>query len=73
MKLDWLKSDVQYLKNHYLNAIHDLKKPHESVSLRKFKNFWLTAILDYLLMVRSFVSMQDMLYRRLVLMIFNLA
>lgn len=44
MKLDWLKSDVQYLKNHYLNAIHDLKKPHESVSLRKFKNFWLTAI-----------------------------
>ena len=44
MKLDWLKDDVQYLKNHYLNAIHDLKKPHESKTLRKFKNFWLTAI-----------------------------
>lgn len=44
MKLDWLKNDVQYLKNHYLNAIHDLKKTHESATLRKFKNFWLTAI-----------------------------
>ena len=33
MKLDWLKSDVQYLKNHYLNAIHDLKKPHESLKI----------------------------------------
>ncbi len=44
MRREWLKNDVVYLKNHYFNAIHDLKLIHESKSLRKFKNFWLKLI-----------------------------
>lgn len=44
MRRMWLKNDEHYLKNHYLNSIHDLKAIHESKGLKKFKNFWLTAI-----------------------------
>lgn len=44
MRRMWLKNDVLYLKNHYLNALHDLKIVHESKSLKKFKDFWLTLI-----------------------------
>lgn len=44
MKLAWLKNDVLSLKNHYLNCYHELKIIHENPKLRKFKNFWLTAI-----------------------------
>ena len=44
MRRMWLKNDENYLKNHYINAIHDLKTIHESKGLKKFKNFWLTAI-----------------------------
>ncbi len=39
-----INNDVTYLKNHYINCIRELKKIHESKGLRKFKNFWLTAI-----------------------------
>lgn len=39
-----INNDVLYLKNHYINSINELKKIHESKGLRKFKNFWLTAI-----------------------------
>ena len=44
MRRMWLKNDEHYLKNHYLNAMHDLKSVHESKGLKKFKNFWLTLI-----------------------------
>lgn len=44
MKLSWLKGDVTSLKNHYLNCYYELKVIHENPKLRKFKNFWLTAI-----------------------------
>lgn len=44
MRRMWLKNDENYLKNHYINAIHDLKSIHKSKGLKKFKNYWLTAI-----------------------------
>ena len=44
MQLDWLKKDVQSLKNCYFNHYSDLKVINENKGLRKFKNFWLTLI-----------------------------
>ena len=44
MKLDWLKKDVQALKNCHYNNVRDLRIINENKFARKFKNFWLTAI-----------------------------
>ena len=38
LKLDWLKKDVQSLKNCYLNHCNDLKAIHENKAVRKLKN-----------------------------------
>ena len=38
MKLDWIKKDVQSLKNCYLNNCNDLKVIHENKALRRIKN-----------------------------------
>ena len=44
MQLDWLKKDVLSLKNCYYNNCRDLRIINENKFVRKFKNFWLTAI-----------------------------
>ena len=44
MQLDWLKKDVQSLKNCHYNHYHDLKVIHENKSVRKVKDFFLNAI-----------------------------
>ncbi len=44
LHLGWLKSDLEALKNKYKNALTDIDKPYESKSLRKVKDFFLTAI-----------------------------
>ena len=44
MKLDWLKKDIQSLKNCYLNNYHDLKIINENKSVRGFKNFVLNTV-----------------------------
>ena len=38
MKLDWIKKDVQSLKNCYINNCNDLKAIHENKTVRKIKN-----------------------------------
>lgn len=43
MKLDWIKKDVQSLKNCYLNNYQDLKVIIENKALRKIKNGLLEA------------------------------
>lgn len=44
MKLDWLKKDVQSLKNCHYNNYRDLRIVNENKAIRKIKNFFLTAI-----------------------------
>ena len=44
MKLDWIKKDVQSLKNCYLNNDNDLKAINENKALRSFKNGVLNAV-----------------------------
>lgn len=44
MKLDWIKKDVQSLKNCYLNNYNDLKAIHENKTLKNVKEFFLNAI-----------------------------
>ena len=44
MKLDWLKKDVQALKNCHYNNTRDLRIINENKAIRKFKNFCLTAV-----------------------------
>ena len=44
MKLGWLKSDLEALKNKYKNSIDDINEPHQNKGLKKVKDFFLTAI-----------------------------
>ena len=44
MKLDWLKKDVQSLKNCYYNNYRDLRIINENKTIRKIKNLSLTAV-----------------------------
>ncbi len=44
MKLNWLKSDLEALKNKYKNALSDIKEPHESKGVKRVKDFFLTSI-----------------------------
>lgn len=44
MKLDWIKKDVQSLKNCYLNSYNDLKAIHENKALRNIKNGFLNSV-----------------------------
>ena len=44
MKLDWLKKDIQSLKNCHYNHYRDLRIINENKAIRKIKNFFLTAI-----------------------------
>ncbi|MBE6974268.1 MAG: sugar ABC transporter ATP-binding protein [Ruminococcaceae bacterium] len=44
MKLDWIKKDVQSLKNCYLNNDNDLKAVNENKALRSLKNGVLNAV-----------------------------
>lgn len=44
MKLDWIKKDVQSLKNCYLNNCNDLKAIHENKALRNIKNGFLNSV-----------------------------
>ena len=44
MKLDWLKKDVQSLKNCYLNSCNDLKAINENQTVKAIKNGVLNAV-----------------------------
>ena len=44
LNINWLKSDLEALKNKYKNALDDIKEPHQSKCFRKFKDFWLTIL-----------------------------
>ena len=44
LKLDWVKKDVQSLKNCYINNCNDLKVINENKTLRKIKNGVLNAV-----------------------------
>ena len=44
LKLDWLKKDVQSLKNCYINNCNDLKAVNENETLKKIKNGVLNAV-----------------------------
>ena len=44
MKLDWIKKDVQSLKNCYINNTNDLKAINENKAIRKIKDGILNAI-----------------------------
>ena len=44
LKLDWIKKDVQSLKNCYINNCNDLKAINENKTVRKIKNAILTAV-----------------------------
>ena len=44
MKLDWIKNDVQSLKNCYLNHYQDLKDIIENKTVRKIKDIALTTV-----------------------------
>ncbi len=44
LKLDWIKRDVQSLKNCYINNLNDLKAIHENKAIRKIKDGILNAI-----------------------------
>ena len=44
MKLDWIKKDVQSLKNCYLNNYNDLKAINENKALKSIKNGLLNAV-----------------------------
>ena len=44
MKLDWIKNDIQSLKNCYLNNYQDLKDIIENKAVRKAKDILLTAV-----------------------------
>ena len=44
LKLDWVKKDVQSLKNCYINNCNDLKVIHENKTVRKIKNGVLNAV-----------------------------
>ena len=44
MKLDWIKKDVQSLKNCYLNNCNDLKVINENKALRNLKNGFLNTV-----------------------------
>ena len=44
MKLDWIKKDVQSLKNCYINNTNDLKAIHENKALKKIKEAILNAV-----------------------------
>ena len=44
MKLDWIKKDVQSLKNCYINNLNDLKAINENKAIRGIKNAILNAV-----------------------------
>ena len=44
MKLDWIKKDVQALKNCYLNNYNDLKAINENKTLKKIENCLLNTV-----------------------------
>lgn len=44
LKLDWIKKDVQSLKNCYINNCNDLKLINENKTVRKIKNGVLNAV-----------------------------
>ena len=44
MKLNWLKNDMQSLKNHYINLVNDIKVIGQNEHIKSFKNFWLKTI-----------------------------
>ena len=44
LKLDWIKKDVQSLKNCYLNSCNDLKAINENKTIRNIKNGILNAV-----------------------------
>ena len=44
LKLDWIKKDVQSLKNCYTNHLNDLKAIHENKAIRKIKDGILNAV-----------------------------
>ncbi len=44
MFLNWQKDDIRSLKNHYLNAVHDITCKNEQSLPRKARRFFLTAI-----------------------------
>lgn len=44
MYREWIKTDVTYLKNHYLNAIYDLKQVHENKTAKKIREIFLNLV-----------------------------
>lgn len=44
MRRQWLKDDVVSLKNHYINAINELKEVHRSHATKKAKNRFLDIV-----------------------------